>query len=654
VTNPNQAIKFKGKYVSRPYDIAKAFNKQYCSVTRHITTETYRKVWKDNKKFDLNDNITITTAQTEEAIKKSKASKAIGPDKMSNMHLKHLGPKAVKYLTQIYNLSLSHSVIPDIWKKSVVIPLLKPGKPAQEATSHRPVSLLCPPIKILERLILPIMTEHLPVPEFQHGFRKDHSTLTALNEFNDDITNGFNKKAPPERTVLLQLDLSKAFDMVSHEKLLKDLNGSQLPSFLKRWLCTYLLGRQSVVNFRNETSTCRNIRAGVPQGAVTSPLLFNFYLTNLPRPPEGIKLIQYADDISIYATGLNINNLAASITEYTKEITAFLSERQLLVSPEKSTVTLFTPDTREVQIHPNVMLDNHLVPLSKTPKLLGVTFDPMLTFSSHVTKAVDSTKKKINIMKSLAGSTWGQDKETLIFTYKAIGRSVLEYGAPIWSPVIKDNNWRKIQTTQNQALRIATGNVKMANQDHLHQESKVLPVKEHTRLISEQFLLNGYLPNNPGNTQTERVLPDRDKKPTIQFYRNSVDNLVPTLNKKDLKKKQKILHTKAVTNTINSYIPNKVLNQRPPDISQKEESLSRNSRVVLTQLRSGYSRVLNSYLHRINEEIEDKCPDCNTTPHTTDHLFNCQMKPTSLTPTDLWTNPDLVASFLDLDETGVT
>ena len=317
-------------------------------------------------------------------------------------------------------------------------------------------------------------------------------------------------------------------------------------------------------------------------------------------------------------------------------------------------MTLFTPDTKEVQIHPNVRLDNHLVPLSKTPKLLGVTFDSMMTFSSHIKKAVDSTKKKINIMKSLAGSTWGQDKETLIFTYKAIGRSVLEYGAPIWSPVIKDNNWRKLQTTQNQALRIATGNIKMSNQDHLHQESKVLPVKEHTRLISEQFLLNGYLPVNPGRFQTGRVLPVRDKKPTIQFYRNSVDDLVPILNKKDLKKKQKILHTKAVTNTMNSYIPNKVLDQRPPEISQKEESLSRNSRVVLTQLRSGYSRVLNSYLHRIDEEIEDKCPDCNTSPHNTNHLFNCQMKPTSLTPIDLWTNPDLVTSFLDLDQSGVT
>ena len=45
--------------------------------------------------------------------------------------------------------------------------------------------------------------------------------------------------------------------------------------------------------------------------------------------------------------------------------------------------------------------------------------------------------------------------------------------------------------------------------------------------------------------------------------------------------------------------------------------------------------------------LKDKYPDCNASPHNTNHLFNCQMKPTSLTPIDLWTNLDLVASYLD-------
>ena len=136
----------------------------------------------------------------------------------------------------------------------------------------------------MERLILPSLNEHLPVPDVQHGFRTKHSTVTALNDFNQAIAEGFNQKKPHNRTVLLQLDLTKAFDMVSHDKLLKDLNQTTLPPELKRWFNTYLHGRQSRVNFRNETSSARNVRTGVPQGAVTSPVLFNFYLTKLPTP----------------------------------------------------------------------------------------------------------------------------------------------------------------------------------------------------------------------------------------------------------------------------------------------------------------------------------------------------------------------------------
>lgn len=149
-----------------------------------------------------------------------------------------------------------------------------------------PNSLLCPPIKILERLILPSLQENLDIPNFQHGFRQKHSTVTALNDFNINVSDGFSKKVPPDRTVLLQLDLSKAFDMVNLDKLLKDLDHSTLPPALKRWFCAYLKGRQSKVHFRNSTSDYRNVRTGVPQGAVTSPVLFNFYPPNYLYPPK--------------------------------------------------------------------------------------------------------------------------------------------------------------------------------------------------------------------------------------------------------------------------------------------------------------------------------------------------------------------------------
>ena len=349
----NQGIKFKGKYLSSAKDIANAFNKQYTSVIRHTSSKDSRKITKAVKRNNLSEATSHTVEQTEAAIKKSKASKAIGPDGLSNLHLKHVGPAGLIYLTHIFNLSTKHSQIPQIWKKSIVIPLPKPGKEPDESTSYRPVSLLCPAIKILERLILPTLQQHLPVPDFQHGFRPKHSTISALNELNQDISTGFNAKKPPNRTVLLQIDLSKAFDMVDLNKLLADLNQSSLPPHIKRWMGCYLHGRQSKVNFRSQTSTSRNVRTGVPQGAVTSPILFNFYLCKMPTPPEGIKIIQYADDVSIYAIGVDIKSLSNRINQFITSVVNYLEERSLQVSPEKSTITLFTPDTNQAKYKPS-------------------------------------------------------------------------------------------------------------------------------------------------------------------------------------------------------------------------------------------------------------------------------------------------------------
>ena len=219
----------------------------------------------------------------------------------------------------------------------------------------------------MERLILPSLQENLPIPDFQHGFRQLHSTVTALNEFNIQVSEGFSKTRPPDRTILLQLDLSKAFDMVNLDKLLQELNQSTLPPPLKRWFCCYLKGRQAQVHFRNSTSRFKNVRTGVPQGAVTSPVLFNFYLSKLPKPPTGVYVVQYADDISIYTSGNNIKEMTEKINSYAKDVAEYLEERKLILSAEKSTVTLFTPDTKEYNIHPQVIIDNTIVLLEENP-----------------------------------------------------------------------------------------------------------------------------------------------------------------------------------------------------------------------------------------------------------------------------------------------
>ncbi len=87
-----------------------------------------------------------------------------------------------------------------------------------------------------------------------------------------------------------------------------------------------------------------------------------------------------------------------------------------------------------------------------------------------------------------------------------------------------------------------------------------------------------------------------------------------------------------------------------PNVNESEKSLPRGARSILAQLSSSYSSKLNSYLSRIDPNIEDKCPDCGGSPHTTQHLFSCPAKPTSLTVSSLWNKPVEAARFLDLTE----
>ena len=97
------------------------------------------------------------------------------------------------------------------------------------------------------------------------------------------------------------------------------------------------------------------------------------------------------------------------------------------MSTAKSTVTHFTPDTYEQHLHPQLKLADQVLPLVKKPKVLGVTLDIHLTITQHCNNIAVIVQQSNNVLKALAGCTWGCDKETLLSTYQAIGRSILSY-----------------------------------------------------------------------------------------------------------------------------------------------------------------------------------------------------------------------------------
>ena len=137
-----------------------------------------------------------------------------------HLPLKHPGSRRIEYLTALFNDSVTSCRIPSIWKSSTVLPTQKPGKDSSLSTSYRHISLLCPAAKVMEVLLLPTVSNHLLPSADQHGFRTGHSTTSALLQLTSDIATGFNQRKPPHRTVCVAVDLTVAFDTVSHNVLL--------------------------------------------------------------------------------------------------------------------------------------------------------------------------------------------------------------------------------------------------------------------------------------------------------------------------------------------------------------------------------------------------------------------------------------------------
>ena len=636
----NVAITFNGISFSSSKQLATKFNQQFntSKLGRHTSSRETRVVTREAKRKSLEMAQSFTSDLVMKAIKSCRNSKAFGPDKLSIFHLKHLGPRAIEYITALFNLSVTTCQIPAIWKSSLIIPIPKPGKDTSQGTSYRPISLLCPAAKVMESLFLPTINKFLLPAQDQHGFRREHSTTSALLQLTTDIAGGFNQRKPPDRTVCVAVDLSAAFDTVCHNNLLSKINRSQLPPATARWLSCYMRGRQAKTCFRGVKSTSRKVNTGVPQGSKLSPSLFSFYIADMPRPTDPVKRVCYADDLTVWASGVHIPDLEVSLNNYLEELTTYLKDNSLLISAPKSSVTLLTPDTHQAKTHPDIFIEDSRLPLVKCPKILGVYLDPSLSFNKHSQYVAERVSGRNNILKALAGTSWGQQKETLLMTYKAVGRSIINYTAPVWSPNLHDTNYRKIQYTQNEALRIATGCHKMSSVDHLHTEAEMLKVREHSELLSAQYLARCLEPGNVCHPITTRAAPERRMKETLYTkHRNTVE---PMMVKNDRKATLQALHTDAVDKAVRSQERNVVLDGRPPPISSSEKELYRRERSTLAQLRSGHCRLLGSYKSRIKKDASlNVCSDCGTSPHDVTHLFICPAHPTTMIPSDLWNRP---------------
>ena len=251
-----------------------------------------------------------------------------------------------------------------------------------------------------------------------------------------------------------------------------------------------------------------------------------------------------------------------------------------------------------------IKIDNTEVPTVINPKILGTILDPLLKFNAHSQYVKTRVAQRNNVLKALAGTSWGKDKETILTTYKAIGRSIFSYCAPIWTPSLCDTGWADLQRAQNVALRTATGCLRKTDIGHLHTECKLLKVEQHNVLLAKQFHLATKQTNHV-NFSIPFTPPPRIMKPSLAtMYEDSISHLFTDNGNSSAQHKIGLntLHTEAVAASIAQAPPNKVLLRAAPEVNAEEKKLPRSTRVTLAQLRSNYSTKLMSTLHCFNPD----------------------------------------------------
>lgn len=498
-------LKIDGKNIISDADKANSLAKTFAHVS---SNDNYNDEFKNIKRLEeeklhLNDvdngnciNEPFTIHELDHAINSTKCTTP-GIDGISARIVKRFPIFVRQVLLLIYNMIWIQGECPKIWKHAILIPIPKPGKTKTNPSSYRPIALTSVLCKIMERMvnkrILWFLESKRILNPIQSGFRKGRRTIDHLVRLESSINTGFASKAS---TVAVFLDIQKAYDMVWRKGVIIKMKKMGLTGKVVRWVNNFLTDRVIQVKINGLLSDKLIVENGVPQGSVISPLLFNIAVSDIPDQVSDVKISQYADDIAIWKTHKNIPFAIQKVQKSLNKIIAWCNQWGFQLSVPKTVAMLFSKK-RSKPMH--LKMNDSVVVFQKSTKFLGLFFDEKLSWCTHFHYIIDRCKPRINLLRCIAGSSWGADGPTLLRIYKSLIRPILEYGCEAFDSA-SDSLKANLDSIQYKALKICTGAIKGTSLVSLQVESGDPPLKIRRSFLTKVYALviraNEEHPNN--------------------------------------------------------------------------------------------------------------------------------------------------------------
>ena len=431
----------------------------------------------------------------------------------------------LKAICNMVNLSLHTGKFPNCLKHAIVIPIFKKGDPCN-ISNYRPIALLPFISKIFERCIFNRLlnyatTCNLLTPH-QFGFTKGKSTQDAIIMLTEQIYECFNK-LDGSFCLNIFIDFQKCFDTINHTILINKLRLYGIDGLSLDLIQNYLTNRTQSVRIREAISSPLSIKIGLPQGSILGPLLFLFFINDLPNISNQFTPILFADDTTLSFHCANVDNANTLCNQELKKFFTWTQANRLSINLGKNK-TYYIVHTYNRNIDMNsttISLNNTILDNVNEGLFLGVTIDKELKYISHINNICKKIAKSIGIMFKLKNlkmpnCVLKQVYYSLIYPY--LNYNICSYAGTY------DTHLYRLKILQKRAIRILSNAPFLAHTDILFQANKILKFDDIYKLniglvMYENRNATRFLRNHSYNTRNRSdLLPDRARLTITENY----------------------------------------------------------------------------------------------------------------------------------------